>query len=83
MAIRRTKETYPTNQVKKLNVQYSYHAPSRPLADLNQPKEEVPSVSKSLFKYDVKLIFNDLKKTALITIVIFIILFGVTWYLKR
>ncbi len=91
MAYRRSKEQPPALQQngqlsKKLNVQYSYRAPSKKASDVSASAKTAavtPSASRSLFKYDVNLIFNDLKKTILITVIIFILLFVINWYLKR
>jgi hypothetical protein len=91
MAYRRSKEQPPALQQngqlsKKLNVQYSYRAPSKKIAEATNTGKTTAASSnstRSLFKYDVSLIFNDLKKTIFITIFIFILLFVINWYLKR
>jgi|GEM_PF-2279794 len=88
MGIRRTAEKIPQNQAKKIQAQYSYHAPSTHTVavDLAQRKNSAinhTSSIKDLFQYDVHLIFHDLLKTMCISIFIFILLLGINWFLKK
>lgn len=94
MAVRRTKEKQANQfnqngQLKLTQVQYSFRAdgsnrqPSKRTASNADIKpKEIHSV-RDLFPYDVNLIFSDLRKTALITAFIIVILLCITWYLKR
>lgn len=84
MGIRRTNDQNEQTQLKKITVQYSYHAPSKPLKEerIISKKSSNQAVS-NLFQYDINLIFADLLKTILITIFIFALLFGINWYLNR
>ncbi len=90
MGIRRVKDQKQQSQLKVSQTLYSYRAPAS-VASSSLTQSSVDSTksvksmmtSRSLFAYDVKLIFNDLKKTALITVLILLGLALITWYLKR
>jgi len=76
-------------QIKLNQVQYSFRADAanrssskRTHANDDLKPKEIHS-AKDLFSYDVKLIFNDLRKTVFITIFIIVLLLVITLYLKR
>src|SRR5471030_512924 len=48
-----------------------------------EPTPKSAVTSRDLFQYDVRLIFQDLLKTVVITTFIFVLLIGITWYLRR
>lgn len=85
MGIRRTKEYKQQVQLKLAQHQYRYQAPSQSVADSKTSGAVVKSHhdARDLFAYDVKLIYRDLFKTILITVVILGLLVGLTIYLKH
>lgn len=65
------------------NVLYSYNANSSVTKKDDEQKPSRAKIASSFFSYDTHLIFRDLIKTAVISLLIFVILGVTAWYLNR
>lgn len=81
--IRRTKQQKMKAQERRTQqLQYSFQAPET-LGAATQDQifsPPIPTKKEDLFGYDIRLIFRDLRKTLVVTVVILVCLIGIFIY---